>query len=230
MNQQSSRSSDISPARQAPRRRRSHISHPIFVLFLGVFPLGTFVAASRLEWNAALLAGFDAAAILFLALTLRLMRSSTPGDIRAHAARNDANRGLLLAVAAIVLGVVFISVAAELSRTGTATGKDVFGPLATLALAWSFGNTVCALHYAHLFYDEDGNGGVQGGLTFPGGGSPTYVEFLYFAFTVGMTFQVSDVVVTASRMRRSVLGQALVAFFFAIGVLALTINVAAGLL
>ena len=97
--------------------------------------------------------------------------------------------------------------------------------VATLALAWLFSNTVYALHYAHLFYLVDGSGKDGGGIDIPACTEPDYWDFLYFSFTLGMTFQTSDVEISSRTVRRVVLGQCLAAFVFNIGVLAFTINV-----
>lgn len=87
-------------------------------------------------------------------------------------------------------------------------------------MAWVFFNVLFALHYAHLYYRH-------GGLGFPEDQAPDARDFVYFAFVVGMTFQVSDVAVTQSRMRRHVLIQSLAAFVFKVVIVALSVNMAA---
>jgi uncharacterized membrane protein len=94
-----------------------------------------------------------------------------------------------------------------------------------VALSWIAVNTVFALRYAHLYY-----GDVPGGISFNDEDPPTYVEFAYLAFTIGMTYQVSDTAVTARPIRRSVLRHALLSYLFGVFVLAVTINFVAGLL
>ena len=94
--------------------------------------------------------------------------------------------------------------------------------IATLALAWLFSNSIYALHYAHLAYRDETE---CAGIAFPGTTQPVYWDFVYFAFTLGMTFQTSDVTISDARIRRVVILQCLAAFVFNIGVLAFTINV-----
>ena len=97
--------------------------------------------------------------------------------------------------------------------------------LATLVLAWLFANSVYALHYAHVYYFGSGEAGEPpGGIDFPGTRSPDYSDFAYFAFTLGMTFQTSDVAISEPSVRRLVLVQCLASFVFNIGVIAFTIN------
>ena len=83
-----------------------------------------------------------------------------------------------------------------------------------------------ALRYAHLYYSDHGAG--TGGLEFPGGEHPSYLEFAYFSFTVGMCFQVSDVAVSSRQMRRAVLGHSLLSFLYNTAILATAINLAIG--
>ncbi len=82
------------------------------------------------------------------------------------------------------------------------------------------------LRYAHLYYHDDHEG--IGGLEFPGGGRPSYVDFAYLSFTIGMCFQVSDVVVSSRQIRRTVLGHALLSFVYNTAILATAINLAVG--
>ena len=103
----------------------------------------------------------------------------------------------------------------------------------TILLSWFFMNTMFALHYAHGYYgdaDPPNDYKPVGGLIFPGKVTPDYWDFLYFSFVVGMTFQVSDVQIEDHELRRAVLGHGVLAFFFNVVVLALTINIFAGLI
>jgi uncharacterized membrane protein len=92
-------------------------------------------------------------------------------------------------------------------------------------------HTTFAFRYAHEYYEIDAGGvGIVGGLEFPGEKRPDYLDFLYFALVLGMTFQVSDTDITSREMRRQVLRHALVSFLFGAVILATTVNVIAGLL
>jgi uncharacterized membrane protein len=121
-----------------------------------------------------------------------------------------------------VVAVLFASIAAETvgQRPEPLTKSLV---ITTLVLAWLFTNTIYAIHYAHLAYIQPDAGDC--GLEFPGTRQPVYWDFVYFAFTLGMTFQTSDVTITDPRIRRVVTVHCFAAFVFNIGVLAFTINV-----
>ena len=95
--------------------------------------------------------------------------------------------------------------------------------------------TIFALHYAHDYYSSKSAGTAKDavmykGLAFPGEAMPTYMDFVYFSFTIGMTFQVSDVQITDPAMRGLALTHGIISFFYATGILALTINMVAGLI
>lgn len=198
------------------------IAPPRFILFAVALVIGLVVLMPQLGWARGIMAAFDGAAALFL-LTLAPLLGARPGTIRIHARDNDANRALLLGVSVIVTLVILVAVASEIrAKSSTVTVALV---VATLALAWLFSNVVFALHYAHLFYLGNDEGSDRGGIDFPGTGEPDYWDFAYFSFTLGMTFQTSDVDISSPMVRRVVLGQSMAAFIFNIGVLAFTINI-----
>lgn len=181
-----------------------------------------------LKWHEAVMAGFDVAAVAFLLSIVPLVGHS-PDEIRRDADANDANREQMLLLTAIVSLVVLIAVGLATARGQEGlSGAGIALLLVTLASAWLFSNTVYALHYAHIFYLSDVHGAEDSGLDFPGDAEPAYWDFLYFAFTLGMTFQTSDVSVTTRDARRTVILHSLLAFAFNIGILAFTINVLGG--
>ncbi len=202
------------------------IAPPRFILFTALFVGGLFVAIPQyglgLGWGRGIMTAFDVAAAVFLIAISTLLRKGEAAQMRKAAQANDANRAGLLVLTGVTMVVILISVAKELQ--GKADTFAIALVIATLVLAWLFSNTIYALHYAHLFY-SDGDGKDAGGVDFPKCDEPDYWDFLYFSFTLGMTFQTSDVEISSRAVRRVVLGQCLAAFVFNIGVLAFTINV-----
>jgi len=195
----------------------------MFLLLLAsILPL-----AVLLRWHVAAMAGFDVAALAFL-LSVWPLLGIPPATMRRNAAANDANRGVMLLLTAIVTSVVLVAVGVEVMQHGRIGDGVIALVLATLALAWLFSNTVYAMHYAHIFYLANDHGEDSGGLDFPETPEPRYWDFLYFAFTLGMTFQTSDVAVNSSAIRQTVLFHCLAAFVFNLGVIAFTINVLGG--
>lgn len=203
---------------------------PIFPWRYGMFLafLATIAPlALVLPWHQAVMAGFDMAAIAFMLSVTSLIRADAAA-MRRKAAANDANRELMLLITAIVSLVVLVAVGVAVGEQGGHKAATVALLLITLLVAWLFSNLVYAMHYAHIFYRAGPRGEDRGGLDFPDTHEPGYWDFLYFAFTLGMTFQTSDVSVTSSIMRRTALFQSLAAFLFNLGILAFTINVLGG--
>lgn len=180
-----------------------------------------------LPWHEAVMAGFDLAAFAFLVSVWPLIDSSAH-QMRRKAAENDANRELMLLLTGIVSVVVLIAVGVAVMQHGEPSAGVIGLILATLVLAWLFSNTVYAMHYAHIFYLADEAGKDRGGIDFPETEEPGYWDFLYFAFTLGMTFQTSDVAINITGVRKTVLLHCLAAFVFNLGVIAFTINVLGG--
>ncbi|WP_311269374.1 DUF1345 domain-containing protein [Sphingobium sp. WCS2017Hpa-17] len=180
-----------------------------------------------LPWHEAVMAGFDIAALAFMMSVVPLI-DATSATMRRNAQANDANRELMLLLTGIVSLVILVAVGVAVSQHGGPNAISIALLLATLLIAWLFSNLVYAMHYAHIFYLPGDKGQDRGGLDFPDTDEPGYWDFLYFAFTLGMTFQTSDVSVTVSAMRRTVLFQCLAAFLFNLGILAFTINVLGG--
>jgi uncharacterized membrane protein len=128
---------------------------------------------------------------------------------------------------ALLASAVSLFAATVLSRQAHAIAPVESRELVALCLgavvfSWILTHTLLTLRYAHLYYREDGEG--IGGVTFAGDASPTYLEFAYLAFTIGMCFQVSDMGVTSRTMRITVLAHAALSFAYNTVVLAFTLN------
>jgi uncharacterized membrane protein len=183
--------------------------------------------AFLMPWHEGVMVGFDLAALAFLLSVIRLL-DADPGTMRRHALENDANRGVMLLLTAIVSLVILVAVGVAVVAHGAPDAATIALVLATLVIAWIFSNTVYAMHYAHMCYIVEGDKPENGGLDFPKSVKPAYWDFIYFAFTLGMTFQTSDVSITNTAMRRTVIYHCLAAFVFNLGVIAFTINILGG--
>lgn len=174
-------------------------------------------------------AAWDTAGVLLLGVVWRIILSAGPDDTAKHAAAEDVGRSFVWAV--VVLGstvsIFAATVALRNARTMAprAERELVLLCLLAVATAWFLCHTTYTMRYAHLYYRDDGD---LGGLGFPGTEMPCLLDFAYYAFTVGMCFQVSDVTVTQHRMRRATLGHALLSFAFNTAVLALALNLLFG--
>jgi uncharacterized membrane protein len=174
-------------------------------------------------WQLRAMVGWDATAIVLLALCWRLLLRSDARMTELRAGDEDPGGGAVFVVA--VLSSLFSLFAAtmvlRMMRGQTCENFWVVLALVSVALSWVVTHTAYTLRYAHLFY----TGAENGGLSFPGTETPCDMDFAYYAFTLGMCFQVSDVQISAANIRRTTLGHALVSFVFNTTILALSLNV-----
>jgi uncharacterized membrane protein len=203
------------------------IAPPRFITFAVVTIVAGLFSVPRLGWAQGSMAGFDLAAIIFL-ISIWPLFDDRADEMRQSAKKNDANRAGLLIITGIVMGVVLSSVASELMQSGRPRPQEIILIVGTLSVAWIFSNVIYALHYAHLFYKVADGGKDLRGIEFPKTEEPDYWDFLYFATCLGMTFQVSDMNITSSKVRRVVMFHCLAAFVFNLGIIAFTINVLGG--
>ncbi|MGN6821011.1 MAG: DUF1345 domain-containing protein [Sphingomonas sp.] len=199
-----------------------HLAPPRFIAFVAIFIAGLFLAIPAQGWGRGAMIAFDVAAIIFLAMIMPLFRQGGADQMRAAAQRNDANRAFLLLLTVVTSTVILVAVVTE--KLEKATPFTIALVLVSLVLAWTFSNTIYALHYAHLYYLPAEDGEDSRGIDYPNCDDPDYWDFVYFSFTLGMTFQTSDVEISSRRVRRIVTGHCLAAFVFNLGVLAFTIN------
>jgi uncharacterized membrane protein len=207
-------------------RLGNRVAPPRFIAFALILIVAAFFAVPAFGWRHGIMAAFDLAAFLFLLSCIPLFNNATQ-MMRDAAARNDANRAGLLALTAAVGAVILVAVASELMQKDSPKPLGILLIIGTLALCWTFSNMIYALHYAHMFYVDDG-GADTGGLDFPGTKEPDYWDFVYFSFCLGMTFQTSDVEMHNGHFRRVSTFHCLAAFIFNLGIIAFTINVLGG--
>ncbi len=205
-----------------------HVAPPRFAGFLVLLPIAFFVHqhfVDHAKWTDSAAIAFDVASALFLVSLVPLLKQSGPDAIREHADTYDANRLLVLAMTTVVGIAVMVAIAAELPDAKQGDVGAIIRLVGTLTLIWLFANTVFAMHYAHEYYSSpDDSDEDCKGLDFPDGDEPDYTDFLYFAFTLGMTFQTSDVDITRRRLRSVSILHSFGAFIFNLGVIAFTIN------
>ncbi|MDQ8048982.1 MULTISPECIES: DUF1345 domain-containing protein [Rhodanobacteraceae] len=189
------------------------------------------VAAAALEFSGMprslpLLLGFDLGAVVYFVLLLRIFVGASPATMRRQAKQQDTGRWTTLLSGVVLSAVVLGAVTTELNSSDKGGALAIAVAATTIILAWTFMNTLFSLHYAHGYYGEFGK--PHQGLDFPGDEEPDYWDFAYFAFTIGMTFQVSDVQITTRYLRRIGLMHSAIAFFFNVFIIAISVNIAAG--
>ncbi len=208
-----------------------HYSHLASLRVVSMLAIGAAVAvitAAAGAWDYSLVIGWIAAALTYLIWVWSRIALLDAAATKEHATREDPSRGLadtLLVLAGVgslaIVGFVLVQ-AAHLSGVG----RLVLGGLAILSvgLSWALIHTLFTLRYAYLYYDD-----TPGGVDFNQKGDPDYGDFTYLAFTLGMTYQVSDTAIGSREVRRTALRHALLSYLFGAVILATVINFVAGL-
>jgi uncharacterized membrane protein len=195
-------------------------------------PIGLVVgslAAIAAPWHVAALAGWDVAAGLFLVRTRRALWNLDAAETARIATSEDPSRAttdaaLMAASLICIVGLGFTLIDAAKSR-GYAIAVLLALAVLSLVISWLVVHTVFMLRYARLYYS-----GEDGGISFNEDAPPDYPDFAYFAFTIGMTFQVSDTNIEDKSIRRTALRHALISYLFGAVLVAMTVNVGASLL
>jgi uncharacterized membrane protein len=208
-------------ARTGPRRAITRLGTS---LALGV--VAYFAAATRVPAIGATFLGWDIASLVLLGLSWSAIGSADARTTQSRAGSEDPGRTLVYVIIVLTSSVSLLA-ATLLQRNAHTLAPDwahavALLCLATVALAWTTTHTTFAFRYAHLYYREDAEG--VGGVEVPGGAAPTYFDFAYFAFTIGMCFQVSDFCVTSRQVRRAVLLHSVISFAYNSIILAFVLN------
>lgn len=181
------------------------------------------------QWSYAPLVTWDVAALVFSMWVWAIMVPATSAVTASHATREDPGRtqtDLIVVVAAMasLIAVGFVLVQASTAHGHTRDWLAALGVFSVL-LSWFAVHTLFALRYASLYY-----AGKPGGINFnQKAPDPRYLDFAYVAFTLGMTFQVSDTDLETPAIRATALRQAFLAYLLGAVVLGATINLIAGL-
>jgi uncharacterized membrane protein len=200
---------------------------------LVVFAIGLIVAIALLQFATpavALIGGWDAAALTFLLTTWPIITRAGSSRTEHLATREDPTRAsatiLLVGASAVSLLGVGFALSHAGRESGLLRGLLIGLAVLTVVLSWTLVNTVYTLRYAHLHFT------AAPGIAFgdsAGQERPSYHDFAYVAFTIGMTYQVSDTTLRNTRLRRSVLAHAALSYLFGVVIVAGTVNLISGL-
>ena len=179
--------------------------------------------------SAAILAGWDVAVVIYLVWVWSSVWRLDSGLTSQLAKREDPNTAVAELMVVGAGTALLVAVGFALVKAGQATGGMkaylIALGLLSVVLSWTVVHTVYMLRYARAYYAEP-----VGGIEFNEEEPPTYIDFAYFSFTVGMTFQVADTNITSKAIRRATLHHALLSYLFGAVLLGLVINVVATLL
>jgi len=210
------------------RMRRSPAGTRVTWALLGGAVAGA-VASLFTPISASILLGWDVAVLIYLAWTWGAVQGLDPEVTAQQAKREDPSTPVADLVVIGAGTAMLAAVGFALAKAGEATGGMkaflVTLGLVSVVLSWAVVHTVFALKYARAYYSEP-----AGGIEFNENEPPNYIDFAYYAFTIGMTFQVADTNITSRAVRRTTLHHALLSYLFGSVLLGLVINVVATLL
>ena len=216
------------PAAQATGWRA--VRSPVRLALMLVAGTAAGVAVGlQAAWPFAVLVGWDVAALIFSSWTWLMMASMNSSATAAHATREEPGRAQtdLLVLLASVANLISVGYVLLQASSAKGSEQDLLAGLGvvSVALSWFAVHTLFSLRYARLYY-----AGQPGGINFnQKSPEPRYLDFAYVAFTIGMTFQVSDTGLQTPAIRTTALRQSLLAYLFGAVILASTINLVSGL-
>ncbi|MEV4659677.1 DUF1345 domain-containing protein [Micromonospora sp. NPDC049301] len=206
-----------------------HTPAAVQLVLVGV--VGAIAGVAAMLWSPMLapLVAWDAAALSWLGLVWHKLWPLDATQTSRVASYEDPNRAirdvvLLIACLASLLAVGLVLASAHSEPPGLR--RELAGGVGVLSvlLSWLVVHTVFSARYARIYYT-----GPNGGVNFNQPGPPRYSDFAYLAFTIGTTFQVSDTNLTSNEMRRTVLRHSMMSYLFGAFIIAVTVNLVAGL-
>jgi len=205
------------------RRQRASAGANLLVSMLAAALAGGIAVAAG-DWQDAGLIAWVAAAAVFLIWTWTAIWPLGSRETTQLAQREDSSRAIRDIVLLVVSVGAMLAVALVIFQAHQGGPVRTTLGVACVAASWLVVHTIFALRYTRLYYADP-----PGGLDFQQDAEPTFRDFAYVAFTVGMTFQISDTAISKTIIRVTVLRHALISFVFGAVIIAVTINVVAGL-
>ncbi|MBU6448721.1 MAG: DUF1345 domain-containing protein [Rhodospirillales bacterium] len=209
-------------------------ARPFFTICYGIGALAWVLMFPLKNPAVRAVAAWDTGSLLYLAVTLTMFFLTEDRDISLDAKSHHEGEWTVFTLTLLGAGMSFASLflfSHAANQKAHFTGAYLAFVVLTLALSWAVTHLTFAYRYAHEYYSYDlGGETVDGGIEFPKDNRPDYLDFVYFSFVLGMTFQVSDCNVTSKKLRRLATMQGLIGFVFNTVILALSVNIAASLL
>jgi len=198
---------------------------------IGMTALGTLAGVATAlvaPWQLAILTGWIVAATAFLAVVWRVIAAADGERTRELSTREDDSRPIATLLIVVASTASLPGAAFALHKAARVDGHEsvllTVAAVLVVVVSWLVVNTEYTLRYAHQFYKPP-----AGGIDFPGADVPDYRDFAYLAFTIGMTYQVSDTSLLTPRFRRLLLTHAAAAYVFGVVIVAAVINIVAGI-
>ena len=199
-----------------------HLRHHARFYIAVALGILVWVASAGYEGSLRILIAGDVFFVAYLAAIATLLSHANHAAFRDRVSRGDEGLAVIAITTVSAVALSLGSIFALLNTQDGATLRFALS-IASVPLGWIVLHTVCAFHYAHMYYGTNANDDGRD-LRFPGREEPRAWDFLYYSFVIGMTAQVSDVSILTSRMRRLTLLHAVTSFFFNTVILAVAVN------
>lgn len=198
------------------------------------FVVFTILLILKVDLRSRIILTWDTFCIFMILQSWWLFFTTSPGELCKIVEKQDDGPKIIFMIVLVGVCLSLFGTLLLLNSKGESTFNKIFHTIISISpvfLSWILLHTTFAIRYAHLYHDHNRlhTGSNIGGIDFPGNEDPDYISFAYFSFVIGMTFQVSDVVISSRVIRRFVLMHSLICFFFNTIIVALTINTISGL-
>lgn len=214
-------------------------AHHRLLISLGAAAITFFFSWSHCSAPTVALVTWIAFGLCIIIMDWIIILTANPAEIRKIASIEDSSRTLIFLFVIVsslmsLLAIVFLLLSTKNQSDAVVTARVLLA-MASVIVSWWLVHTIFTLRYAHMYYttdpDDDKKLKHLGGLEFPGDEKePDYLDFVYFSFVLGMTFQVSDVEISARSIRRLAWLHGLISFAFNTAIVALSINVISGMI
>lgn len=206
----------------------------IFISLLFAIFIFTLLFTFNVNLTNRVILSWDAFCIPMIFLSWTLFFTTQPNDLCHIVEKQDENLKTIFTIVLIAVVLSIVGTIALIAEKNDLSENKILHTIVSLSpvlFSWILLHTTFTIRYAHLYHDHNklNTGSQVGGIDFPAKQQPDYIDFAYFSFVIGMTFQVSDVVVSSRVIRRYVLMHSLISFVFNTIIVALTINTLAGL-
>lgn len=187
----------------------------------------------NIEMQSRVIVAWDSFCLSMILLSWSLFFSTAEDELCDVVSIQDDGLKIIFTIVLVAVCFSLFATLLLLSNKAESSINKVLYMVITLSpvlLSWALLHTIFTIRYAHLYHDHNtlATGSIVGGIEFPDKNDPDYLDFAYFSFVIGMTFQVSDVQVRSRVIRRFVLMHSLISFMFNTIIVALTINTIAG--
>lgn len=211
-------------------------AHYRLYISLAVAAVVFFFIRDRFSVPEGILFTWSSFALCVIILEWLIIFTCHPREVRKVANLEDSNRTVIfifvVSAAVVSLGAILYLLKASKNSSDVHVTGHIILSMVSVVVSWWLVHTIFSMRYAHLYYSTNPDGDKKkplGGLQFPDEPEPDYLDFVYFSFVLGTTFQVSDVEISSRNIRRLALVHGLIAFAFNTAILALSINVVSGL-